>query len=1023
MAFDGTLKFDTAIDKTGFKLGLDSLGGLAKKGMSIVTASVGAASAAVTALGGYAADVGKDFESSMAQVIATMGITKDTVQDGVISYDLLKEAAAAAGESTTFSASEAADALNYLALAGYDATKAADALPAVLDLAAAGGLDLAYASDLATDAMAALGIEATSGNLTRFGDEMAKTASKANTSVSQLGEAILTVGGTAKSLAGGTAELNASLGVLANRGIKGAEGGTALRNVILALSAPTDKAAESLDRLGVQAFDAEGNLRPLNEVFKDLDSALSGMSEGEKTQVLNEIFNKVDLKSAQALLAGCGSEFTQLSEDISNCDGAMSDMAFTMNDTLEGDLKSLSSKAEAFGISIYEGLNEPLRELAVKGGEYISQLTNAFKEGGFDGLAEGLGSVIADAVTDIAEYVPKVADIGVSVIHSLAKGLTENAPAIAESLTSALSLLITGVLSVSSDMIELGEVLILSLLSGISAELPTILDSAISLIDTLSDGILSLLPQLIPIAVEIVQTLATALSDNLPEIIPKLYGIIEVLTAPDLIPAILEAAVMIISALLDGFISAAPIVYDYIPQIIENVIDLILILVPQLCEAGVMLIDQLAYGMATIAPKLIDSTKEMLDNFGELFADGWNEIENSISEAWESFKDAFSDGWNEIGNSISEAWQSFKEAVSDGWNEIKNMFSSAFESIKQWFSDSVDNAKQSAAEFVTGAMTFLNELPGKLGEMLGNAIGEVAKWAVEAPQKAKEAASEFLENVREFISQLPSVAKEYLDTMISKVKEWALEIISKSKNAAAEFLENVKEYICQLPSAVKEHLDSTISKVKEWADDLKNKAKEAAKDLVDEITAKIGELPSKMADTGRNLVEGLWNGITGAGDWLKGKISDFGSGIIDGFKESFGIHSPSTVMRDRVGKYLAQGVGAGFTAEMPIVRKTAVHETQKLIPDITAVKAFSANSGTVDTITAQPSATSIINNYNNYSNFSTTNSGNNIQSVTLHAHFAVGEEVVAEGVKEIMVNEIDKQQGVDIQLKKRGLTT
>lgn len=208
MAFDGTLKFDTAIDKTGFKLGLDSLGSLAAKGMAAVTAAVTAAAGAVSALGGYAVSVGKDFESSMAQVIATMGITKDTFQDGVNSYDLLKEAAAAAGESTTFSASEAADALNYLALAGYDAAKATDALPAVLDLAAAGGLDLAYASDLATDAMAALGIEATSDNLTRFGDEMAKTASQANTSVAQLGEAILTVGGTAKSLAGGTTELN-----------------------------------------------------------------------------------------------------------------------------------------------------------------------------------------------------------------------------------------------------------------------------------------------------------------------------------------------------------------------------------------------------------------------------------------------------------------------------------------------------------------------------------------------------------------------------------------------------------------------------------------------------------------------------------------------------------------------------------------------------------------------------------------------------------------------------------------------
>ncbi|MBR7039818.1 MAG: phage tail tape measure protein, partial [Oscillospiraceae bacterium] len=149
--------------------------------MSAVTAAVGAATGAVTALGGYAVKVGEGFESSMAQVIATMGITKDTVQDGVNSYELLRDAAAAAGEATTFSASEAADALNYLALAGYSAAQASEALPAVLDLAAAGGMALADASDLATDAMAALGIEASKDSLTAFGDRMAKTASLANT--------------------------------------------------------------------------------------------------------------------------------------------------------------------------------------------------------------------------------------------------------------------------------------------------------------------------------------------------------------------------------------------------------------------------------------------------------------------------------------------------------------------------------------------------------------------------------------------------------------------------------------------------------------------------------------------------------------------------------------------------------------------------------------------------------------------------------------------------------------------------
>lgn len=127
------------------------------------------------------------------------------------------------------------------------------------------------------------------------------------------------------------------------------------------------------------------------------------------------------------------------------------------------------------------------------------------------------------------------------------------------------------------------------------------------------------------------------------------------------------------------------------------------------------------------------------------------------------------------------------------------------------------------------------------------------------------------------------------------------------------------DFIKKLPSEAEENFNSTIEKVKKFGTDLWQKGREAAENFVEKITSTIADLPHKMADSGRNLVEGLWNGITGAGDWLKSKISEFGSGIIDGFKESFGIHSPSTVMRDSVGKFLAQGISIGFTDEMSAV--------------------------------------------------------------------------------------------------------
>lgn len=188
--------------------------------------------AAVTAMGGASIQTAANFESSMSQVQATMGVTKEsmTTLDGqsVNTMDALSKLAQEMGASTAFSATECAEALNYLALAGYDTQQMADTLPTVLNLAAAGGIDLASASDMVTDAMSALGMEVSDADV--MVDQMAKTASTTNTSVAQLGEGILTIGATAKSVKGGTAELNTALGILANNGIKGAEGGTHLRN-------------------------------------------------------------------------------------------------------------------------------------------------------------------------------------------------------------------------------------------------------------------------------------------------------------------------------------------------------------------------------------------------------------------------------------------------------------------------------------------------------------------------------------------------------------------------------------------------------------------------------------------------------------------------------------------------------------------------------------------------------------------------------------------------------------------------
>ena len=390
MATDGSLLFDTGVDNSGFEKGLRSLAGLAAKAAAGITAAFTAAASA-------AVKVGSSFTTSMSQVSATMGITRMSAE-----YETLSAAAEEMGAATKFSATQAGDALNYLALAGYDANKAVSALPTVLNTAAAGGLDLAYASDLITDSMSALGLGM--DELESFSDKLAKTSQKSNTNIAQLGEAILTVGGTAKTLSGGVTELNTMLGLIADNGIKGAEGGTALRNIILSLSAPTDTAAEAMKRLNVSAFDSQGNLRDLSEVFADFNAALAPLTDQQKTQALNEIFNKVDLKAVNALLGTSAERFDELKGYIENCEGAAAEMAKTMDDNLTGDLTIMSSALEGLGIAAFDKFEDPMRSAVQAVTEDISQLTAEIKNGALSEQFDKISDAAGRLITAVGEF-------------------------------------------------------------------------------------------------------------------------------------------------------------------------------------------------------------------------------------------------------------------------------------------------------------------------------------------------------------------------------------------------------------------------------------------------------------------------------------------------------------------------------------------------------------------------------------------------------------------------------------------
>lgn len=730
MAHDGSVIIDIDGDDSKFRSKLAGLGKIALK-------SVAAASGALAGLATYAIKVGSSFETAMSDVSATMQISQEDIENCTGAYKLLHDAAIEAGATTKYSATEAAEALNYLALAGYDAQTAASVLPSVLNLAAASGMDLAAASDMATDAMAALGIEASNENLTAFGDQMAMTAAKANTSVSQLGEAILTVGGTAKTLAGGTTELNAALGVLANRGIKGAEGGTQLRNIIKTLSAPTDAAAKAMENLGLKAYDADGNFRPLNETFADLKEKLSSMSQQEQNAVLSSIFNAEDLKSAQALIAGTGEEFDKLAGYINASGGAMQDMADTKANNLAGAIDGLKSRCETLGIAFYESVDNPIKDVVNSASDGIAQLTESFQSGGLDAMFDTLGSIAADAVTQLANAIPQMAGVAVDFIAAFASGIASAAPEIAAQSLILISQLTAGLISGLPALEENGSEAVQNFANGIGAYAGQLVNYGIQLVPSLIEGISGSLSLIADAGVTIIDSLTTSIRYNLPQMIPAAMEALVSFSGSlrENVGQLVDAGLELITTLAQSLIDNIPVFIETVPTIITNLASIINDNAPKLLETGISLLGQLALGLIQAIPTLISNIPQIITAIVSVFmAYNWIDMGKSLMTA---VKDGISSLKGQITAKAGEIGNSIKTKIAEFPAKIKTEGVNMISRLGEGITSKIGDARTAIGKIGSAIKTKISELPQQMKSIGGdivrgiwNGINDKVSWII-----------------------------------------------------------------------------------------------------------------------------------------------------------------------------------------------------------------------------------------------------------------------------------------------------
>lgn len=635
-------------------------------------------------LGTISVKTAATFESAMSQVQATMGLTADSTSElngqTVNTMGSLSSLAKQMGAETKFSATEAAEAINNMAMAGYDVNEIYGALPEVLNLASAGALDLDYATQLAANGLNVMGYG--TDRLSELSNKLAVTASSAYGSVSDFGEGLLVAGGAAKSANLDFTDIFTALGILGDAGISAAEGGTKLRNVILSLYAPTDTAAKELNTLGIETQDANGNVRDFQDVLKDLNGALDGLSESDRLEAINTIFNKADIAGVNALLSNCTDRWDELSTTIDNAGDAAGQMSETQLDNLNGQLTILKSGLEGLAIAFGEALLPLVKDVTA----FIQSLVTWLNS-----LDESQVQIIT-RILELAAAIGPILLIGSKVIagiNMLATLFTTFGPIVA-TFSTTIAGLATPILAVIA--------VIVALKLAWDTNFGGMRDTIMNFISTVTDRvtvIASFLQSAFTAMMAVITELWNSNWMNIRLIFEDVWNAIE--TVFGSVVTILTNAVSLFLNIITGNWSGA---WNNIKAIFGAVWDAIV----SLLNLG---LDAILNLFGVILPSI-----------GQAATNAWNAIKDAFLDVWDSIMSWFEEAIHDPEKTILGVADALFNAGASIFSSLWDGLQSVWESITSWISECV--------EWITEKVSFWQDQSSKVSQSSGSSDGSHA---------------------------------------------------------------------------------------------------------------------------------------------------------------------------------------------------------------------------------------------------------------------------------------------------------
>ena len=773
----------------------NSIAGIGKTIMPISTA--------VGGLGIAAVKTAADFDSAMSQVAAVSGATGDDLQS-------LRDKAREMGEKTKFSASEAAQAMNYMAMAGWKSKDMISGIDGIMNLAAASGEDLATTSDIVTDALTAFGLSAADSG--HFADILAAASSNANTNVSMMGETFKYCAPIAGALGFSAEDTAEAIGLMANAGIKFSQAGTALRTIMNNLAGEVKISGQAIGDVTIATTNADGSMRSLSDILADCRVAFGGLTESEKAQTAESLVGKNAMSGFLALMNAAPADIEKLSGAIDNCDGTAEKMAATMQDNLMGQLTILKSQLEELAISFGEMLMPAIRNIVTKIQEFVDKL-NSMDEGTREMVLK-IGLLVAALGPFLVILGTTIAKIGTAMkgFVQLANGFNKLKVAV-QGGTGLFGKLGAAIGGISAPVV------------AVVAVIGTLVAAFLHLWNT-NEGFREAIIGTWNTIKETVSTFCQGIVDRLNALGFSFQNITEVLSA------VWNGFCSLLAPVFEGAFQAIAVVLSTVLNVITGILDVFIGLFTGNWSQMWTGIQTIFSGVWEGSKGVLSAAVGIIQGIVDVFL-GW--FGTSWSEVWTNIKTFFEGIWNGIVSFFSGIWETITNVVQTGIMLIGSILGAAFDIITLPFQFIWENCK----EIIISAWNAIKSV-------VSSAIGAVSSVISSVMSVIQNVISTIWTAISTKISTVLNTIKSVVTTTFNAIKSVASSVWNGIKSAISTVVDGIKSKVSSVFNAVKSTVTSIFNGIKSTTTSVWNGIKtaiitpiEAAKNTIKGIVDKI----------------------------------------------------------------------------------------------------------------------------------------------------------------------------------------